>query len=159
MLQRSTLNITLSSCCSAERDTPPSWHNTAAAHAALYPDVTSCIPSDGWSTKFALGPDSGVLRDQICTIQGLKANCVRRVDFDESCVVHQEISFQRGNAPRNPSRFCLRPREKGLAHLDLGFRVQGLRCQCIASRMVGEISFEIGATGFQGKRVGETEPC
>jgi len=34
-----------------------------------------------WSTKVSLGPDSGVLRDQICTTQGPKVNCVRHVDF------------------------------------------------------------------------------
>jgi len=34
-----------------------------------------------WSTRFFLTPHSGVLRDQICTTQGLEVNCVRHVYF------------------------------------------------------------------------------
>ena len=33
-----------------------------------------------WTTKASLGPELGVLRDQICTTQGPKVNCVRQVD-------------------------------------------------------------------------------
>ena len=34
-----------------------------------------------WTTRASLGPDSAVLRDQICTTQGLRVNCVREIDF------------------------------------------------------------------------------
>ena len=34
-----------------------------------------------WSSRVPLIPDSGVLRDPICTTHGPKLNCVRQVDF------------------------------------------------------------------------------
>ena len=33
------------------------------------------------NTRVSLTPDSGVLRDQICTTSGPKVNCVMQVDF------------------------------------------------------------------------------
>ena len=38
-------------------------------------------PTTRWSTRVSLTPDTGVIRDQICTTRRLKVNCFRQVDF------------------------------------------------------------------------------
>ena len=39
--------------------------------------LTPALPTARWTTRVFFTPDSGVLRDQICTTYGLKVNCVR----------------------------------------------------------------------------------
>ena len=53
----------------------------------------NCVYADTtwWATKVSFGPKSGVLRDQMCTTQGRKVDCVRQVGCFERAVLHRVL--------------------------------------------------------------------
>ena len=50
-------------------------------YGAIVQSESTSFLSTRWSTRASLGPDSGVSRNQICTNQDPKVNCVRQVDY------------------------------------------------------------------------------
>jgi hypothetical protein len=80
-----------------------------------------CVCS--WSQSSRLTPDSGVLRDQNCTAQGCKVNCVIKLTFGEMIVLHRV-----GRGGRRDLR-SLRPCRVPVSEEDASLRrAQGPSC-------------------------------